>query len=150
MKLAEALQLRSDLMHRLQQLDDRLSDSAKVQEGLEPPENPEELLQEQDQCYAELESLIARINLTNSRTRVEGKTLTELLARRDILAKRIESLRSVCSAALDLSMRQTRTEIRWIATVDVRGLRKQIDQMSAELRTLDTAIQSANWRIELK
>lgn len=49
MKLAEALVLRADLQKRIAQLRERLRQSALVQEGEQPPENPEQLLIELDQ-----------------------------------------------------------------------------------------------------
>ena len=45
MKLAEALQERADLNRKIEQLNNRLSNNALVQEGEEPAENPEKLKQ---------------------------------------------------------------------------------------------------------
>ena len=88
MKLAEALQLRADLQKRLAQLHDRLCENAMVQEGEKPAEDPVALLAEFEDCAAQLEDLMARINRTNSETHTEYGTLTELLARRDCLKLR--------------------------------------------------------------
>ena len=44
MKLAEALSIRKDLQKRIFQIEKRLEDNVKVQEGDEPAENPEELM----------------------------------------------------------------------------------------------------------
>ena len=82
MKLAEALQERADLNRRAEQLRYRLNNNVLVQEGEKPLEDPAALLQELEECYARLEWLIGRINLTNCATRVEGRSLTELIARR--------------------------------------------------------------------
>lgn len=41
MKLAEALILRSDYQKRIEQLKNRLTNNAKIQEGDEPMESPE-------------------------------------------------------------------------------------------------------------
>ena len=46
MKLAEALQERADLNRRIEQLRNRLENSALVQEGERPAEAPEVLLEE--------------------------------------------------------------------------------------------------------
>ncbi len=46
MRLAEALILRKDLQQRLSMLDSRLSAVARVQEGDQPAENPQQLLSE--------------------------------------------------------------------------------------------------------
>ena len=150
MKLAEALQERAALNARLAQLRSRLNANATMQEGVAPAEDPNELLPEMDRCYAELETLIVRINLTNSRAKVSGEPLTALLARRDCLKSRIAVLQSLCDSASDLGSRYSKTEIRMLSAVDVKALRKEIDRHSAALRQLDNAIQAANWSIELK
>ena len=93
MKLAEALQERADLNRRAEQLRYRLNNNVLVQEGEKPLEDPAALLQELEECYARLEWLIGRINLTNCATRVEGRSLTELIARRDVLTLRAEAYR---------------------------------------------------------
>ena len=95
MKLAEALQERADLNRRIQQLQQRLENNAMVQEGEQPAEDPAELLAELDGCAASLETLIARINLTNCQTQVGGESLTALLARRDVLKLKLGACRSL-------------------------------------------------------
>ena len=85
MKLATALSQRADLQSRIAEIGTRLNNNAKVQEGEKPAEEPEALLKELNGMLASLENLMTRINLTNSKTLVDGKTLTELLAHRDCL-----------------------------------------------------------------
>ena len=75
MKLASALSERADLQRRLSELTSRLNNNAKVQEGEEPAENPQELLKEMDAMLERLEWLMTRINLTNSRTLSGKKTV---------------------------------------------------------------------------
>ena len=48
MKLAEALSRRSALMEKIQQLKVRLKDCIKVQEGDEPAETPQDVIDELD------------------------------------------------------------------------------------------------------
>lgn len=150
MKLAEALQERAALNTRINQLRNRLTANATMQEGVAPAEDPNELLTELERCYAEIETLIVRINLTNSRAKVSGEPLTALLARRDCLKSRINALQNLCDAASDLGNRYSKTEIRMLSAVNVKELRKELDRLSADLRQLDNAIQAANWSIELK
>ncbi len=149
MKLAEALQERADLNRRVQQLRQRLVDNAIVQEKEKPAEDPKELLKELNGCLATLEELMGRINLTNCQTMVEGKTLTECIARRDTLSLKISSYRDLASAASQTGLRATRTDIKLLSTVDVKDLQKQVDALSKELRLLDNQIQSTNWTTEL-
>ena len=150
MKLAEALILRADLQTRLEQLRSRLVANARVQEGEQPGEDPMELLAEVDQVSAQLESLISRINLTNAHVTLEGKTLTELLARREVLTQRISLMHSLLESAGNTVLRGSRMEVKVYSTVDVKALRKQADGLSLELRTLDTAIQGRNWLEDLQ
>ncbi|MDJ0556828.1 MAG: hypothetical protein QNJ68_20760 [Microcoleaceae cyanobacterium MO_207.B10] len=58
MKLAEALILRADSKKRIQQLKARLTRSATVQEGEQPPEDPQTLIAEIDTTIAQLLELI--------------------------------------------------------------------------------------------
>ena len=150
MKLAEALILRADLQTRLEQLRQRLVNNARVQEGESPAEEPMELLKEADSAAAQLEALIARIHLTNAHVTVDGKTLTELLARREVLTTRISLLQGLLDSASSTVMRGSRTEVKILPAVDVKALRKQADSLSQELRKLDTVIQSRNWLEDLQ
>ena len=149
MKLAEALTLRADLQKRAAQLQNRLNNNAKVQEGEAPAEDPQGLLAELDSVMGELEELITRINLTNSAGLAEGGSVTALLARRDCLSRKVEILRGFLDCASSLTSRSTRGEIKIRSTVKVPELQKKIDGLSRELRELDTKIQGLNWTVEL-
>ena len=149
MKLATALTERADIQRRISQLQTRLNNNAKVQEGEEPAEDPKLLLKELDALLARLEWLMAKINLTNSRTLYDGKTLTELLARRDCLAKRLGVMRSFLDNASAKVDRYSQKEIKILSTVKVAELQKQVDAVSKELRQTDEQIQSLNWTTEL-
>jgi len=149
MKLAEALALRADLQKRMDQLQTRLNNNARVQEGEKPAEEPMGLLAELDAVMAELEDLITRINLTNSAALAEGESITALLARRDCWSRKVQILRGFLDNASALTSRATRGEIKVYSTVSVPELRKQVDRLSRELRELDTRIQGLNWTVEL-
>jgi hypothetical protein len=149
MKLAEALQERSDLNRRIEQLRHRLMMNATVQEGEKPAEDPTELITELDACVVRLEELMSRINRTNSETRVEGRTLTELIAKRDALTVKLNAYRDLVSNASNVVSRATRSEIKILPAVNVKKLQKQVDDMSRDLRLTDNAIQQANWTSEL-
>ena len=120
-----------------------------MQEGETPAEDPNELIKELDACVARLEELMARINRTNSENKVDGKTLTELIAKRDALSVKLSVYRSFLSEASNLAGRATRNEIKIFSTVNVRELQKKVDDMSRDLRLTDNALQQANWTLEL-
>ena len=149
MKLAEALSLRKDLQARIEQLKVRLLNNIKVQEGEQPTEDPKELMAELNGCLDQLETLIFRINATNMQTVLEGKTITQLNAERDVLKMRVEILRNLSNSASQLNNRYSRTEIKTVATIEVKPLRKQIDKLSEALRLIDLKIQTLNFTTEL-
>ena len=149
MKLATALAERSDIQNRINTISVRLDNNAKVQEGDVPAEDPKALMEELDRLIVRLEDLVARINLTNSGTVYEGKTITELLAHRDCLKKTVRLLRDFLNTASDRVTRMTRTEIKIVSTVPVSEIQKTVDGLAKELRTVDEKIQELNWTTEL-
>ena len=150
MKLAEALIRRRDIQNRIQELRERLAKNALVQEGEAPAEDPKELLKELDILAKQLEELIARINLTNANIKNDGVSITEMLARRECLSLKISLMQSFLSNASSTVMRGSRNEVKIYSSVDVRVLRKEVDELSQELRQLDTSIQALNWTIDLE
>ena len=150
MKLAEALLLRADCQKRMEQLKSRLIGSAKLQEGEVPPENPQKLLAEVEAVADQLMDLIRRINRTNSTTTfVEGSTLADALAERDVLLLRRGIYNDLATFASVRQDRITRSEVKYIATVDVAETRKRADELAKNYRELDARIQELNWKTEL-
>ncbi len=149
MKLAEALIERADLQKRIDQLDQRLCSNALVQDGDEPAEDPTSLLSELDSLMKRLCEVIAAVNITNSHTEIDGMTITEMIAVRDCLTKKISILRDFNGEASRKAMRGRSTDILIKSTVQVKELQKSIDALSKQLREIDTRIQAANWVTEL-
>ena len=113
MKLAEALAIRKDTQKRIEQLKSRVLNNVRVQEGDVPSEEPKELMKEMDACLNTLFALIFKINKTNMNTISEGRTITEMMAERDILSMRITSLREIFNKASESQERYSRSEIKW-------------------------------------
>src|SRR5579864_7177065 len=135
MKLAEALVIRADLNKRVELLRTRLVESAKVQEGETPAEDPQVLFQELDQSLAQLTTLITHINRLNLQTLLpDGSTLTNALTRRDMIALRQSVLMSVIEAASTKQARYSLSEIRFTATVPVAQLRQEYDDLARQRR----------------
>ena len=149
MKLAEALQERADHNRRIEQLRSRLLNNALKQEGEEPAENPDELLKQLNECIDAQQKLIAAINLANAKTEVDGKTLTEMIAERDMLTIRINAYRDLINEASMTYQRARNSEIRILSAVNVKELQIKADALSHELRILDNKIQQTNWLTEL-
>ena len=149
MKLAEALSIRKDLQTRIEQLKVRIINNVRIQEGEQPAEDPTDLMKDLDSCLKQLEELIYRINVTNMHAKSGDKTLTQLMAERDVLTKRVQVLREVFNQASSSSERYSRSEIKYVTTIDVKAMGKQLDELSSQLRTLDVEIQSINFATEL-
>jgi len=151
MKLAEALVLRADGQKRIEQLQQRLIQNAKVQAGDQPAENPEILQQELEQLAQELVLLIQRINRTNSRTELEaGMSIADALAARDVTKLKSDIYRNLAQAAIVKQDRQTKSEIKFQSTIQVAEVQRKADQLAKEHRQLDTRVQQANWQTELE
>jgi hypothetical protein len=153
-KLAEALALRADATRRVEQLRARIVGSARYQEGEEPPENAQQLLLELGLVLDELETLIRRINRTNAAVEVEpGVTVTDALARRDVLRMRHAALTAAADAAAGKNLpglgRQLRSELKMLTALPVADLRAQADELARQLRDLDVRIQRSNWEVDL-
>jgi len=150
MKLAEALLQRKELLTKVSQLENRILQDALVQEGDEPAENPLELLAEQQAAIEELESLITRINKTNMTNKIERNiTIADAIVTRDMLNLRRNTLERLANQAKITQSRATKSEIKFVATVDVKEIRKECDVASKQIRELDAEIQAANWNVEL-
>ena len=150
MKLAEALILRADCQKRLQKLKERLIRSSKVQEGEEPPEQPQALLEELNNLINQLSDLVQKINYTNSSTMLEDNlSISDALAQRDGLQLKRSIYDTVVQTAATRQDRYGRSEIKYISTVNIAELQTQIDCMARDYRQLDTKIQQANWNTEL-
>ncbi len=149
MKLAEALAIRKDTQKRIEQLKSRVLNNVRVQEGDVPSEEPKELMKEMGACLNTLFALIFKINKTNMNTISEGRTITEMMAERDILSMRITSLREIFNKASESQERYSRSEIKMVTTIDIKPLGKKIDDLSKQLRELDMKIQTLNFTTEL-
>ena len=150
MKLAEALQERADLSRRIEELRRRISNNILVQEGEKPAEDPKELMNELDACLKRFGELITAINLTNAKTKVKGSTLTELIAKKDVLQLKISAYRDAVYQASLSTSRARGTEIKVKQLLNASELQKEVDLMSKELRETDNLLQETNWKTELK
>lgn len=154
MKLAEALALRADATRRVEQLKTRIVGNARYQEGEPAAEDAARLLDESGAALDELESLVRRINRTNARSTIaEGVTLTDALARRDVLRMRHAVVTAAADAAAGRDQRgtarQLRSELKMLSALPVAELRARADELARDLREVDVRIQRANWEVDL-
>jgi hypothetical protein len=150
MKLAEALAERSECQTKLEEIKKRLARSVRVQEGEQPAENSTELLNESERVFTRLLNLIRAINRTNARTAFDSeRTISDAIAERDITGKRRDFLSDVTDVASTRQDRYSKSEVKFVATVSISQLQKQVDQLSKQFRELDTRLQELNWQTEL-
>ncbi len=150
MKLAEALILRGDQQKKLASLRERVTQYATVQKGDKPHEDPSKLLREAMGVIDELENLVFRINLSNLKHKLkDGRTLTEVLARRDRLVQQHSLLTAAITGSTKTPERYGMSEIKWVAVMDVSKLQKQADDVAKKIREMNVQIQEANWRFDV-
>jgi len=103
-----------------------------------------------DAAVEQLGVLIRRINATNNVTRLaDGTTVSDAIVQRDMLELRRLALDVVLNKAAVRQDRYSRTESKFVATVDVAELRQEVDAVAQARRELDTQIQAINWTADL-
>jgi hypothetical protein len=94
---------------------------------------------------------VQRINATNAATQLEpGMTLSDALASRDALKSRHTIYSGLAEAAVVTQDRYSKSEVRFRSTVNVAEIQKRADSLAVECRIIDTKIQEANWRTDLR
>ena len=150
MILGEALLLRADLQKQILSLRDRLELNAKTQENESPSEHPQILFEAFESVIQRYEQIVVAINKANFSTKLaDDRTLTEVLAHREVLKKKHITLLAVARKGLPETNRYSEREIKWVSVVDVKDLRKQADIVANEIRELNVQIQKVNWETEI-
>ena len=62
----------------------------------------------------------------------------------------LSTLRATLDTANVRSDRYSRNEIKFVRTIDINDLQKRVDDLSRDLRELDSKLQQANWMTDLK
>ena len=147
MKLAEALLLRSDLMKKIEHIQNRIRPVLIVSDDKKPQEDPTKLIAELRTAIQDLETLVIRINKTNNEININGEgSLMEALVKRDSLKMLSEKLRNIRYAAqIDNS-----GDANLKTTIDIKKLQTEMDQTGRAFREIDSKIQELNWLTELK
>ena len=121
-----------------------------VQDGDQPHEDPDKLLKEAFSVMQEFETLVFRINQSNSTTTLaDGRTLTAAIAHRDTLVAKHSLLHHAINHSQKDPDRYSRSEIKWVAMVKVTSLQKQTEDLAKKIRELNVAIQETNWKSDL-
>lgn len=149
-KLAEALLLRSDQQKKIASLKQRINANVLVQDGDEPSEDPNVLIQQVFALTQESQQLIYQIHLTNASAKIaDGRALLEVLVLRDEYIERHKVLTQAIASTNREPDRYSVREIKWLKVIPVSSLQKQADDISAKIRDLNMTIQATNWQIEV-
>jgi hypothetical protein len=149
MKLAAALQERADINSKIEELRERLNRSVLVQEGETPVEDPKELKAQIDSLSKSLIFLIGAINKTNSLTKIGDSTITQLIAKKDVLTLKVGVYRDIIDTAASSTRRARGTEIKIQPVISVKDWQKEADEIAKEVRFIDNTLQETNWNTEL-
>lgn len=152
-RLAEALQLRSEYQNKSESLRKRICDNLKVPQGNSPAEDPLALLKEMLALNDRLAELIGKINRRNHQTQLpDGRQLSDALIERDGIMKKRQLLSAIAESASGRDPRlhfPQMVDVRMTITLSMQDLYHQIEELSREFRELDNLIQSVNWSTEL-
>ena len=152
MKIGDALQERAAAQRKIADLRGRIAVTVTTNEDEAPIEDPNSLLAEADAVAERLGVLIRRINASNSATPFpNGGTVTEALARRDVLSTKLATLEHTAKAVggENRGYRFGRSELRTSVQVDVAALRRSIEDLAVQRRELDAAVQRISWEVDL-
>ena len=149
MKLAEALIIKADLSQKFQSLKARLVSNILVQEGNQPSEDPEQLQSEAVVILGKIERLKAKIEIIKAIIQPDGRSLNDLLAQRDTLTLHVKLLKDALGTIHRTMGSYYAIEIKWLPTISVTKLEKQIDELLTQLRELNLHIQELNLKLEI-
>lgn len=150
MRLAEALAHRADCEARFHDLKKRIVRNICVQEGEQPGEDAQLLLDEVDRLALRLMELVQTINRTNAVTRFdEDTTLADAIAERDVLGCKRDLLTAVADAAGSRYNNSIHENRRLVAVVPVSKVQRQVDQLAKRYREIDNRIQEQNWKTDV-
>lgn len=128
----------------------RLNDCIKIQEGDTPSETPEAVVDKIDKTLGEFQRLVYLINMTNATTVTDdGRNITALLAERDTLGQKVEAMNDALCTITEKEPRYSRSEIKYVRTVDVGEFRRLYDKSASALRQLDLRIQGLGFTTDL-
>lgn len=154
MKLGEALSTRAKQAQKLDDLRGRIRANALTQEGTDPVEDPQKLLEDFGKVSEEHSRLLLQIANTNAVTIVEQLDMTLLAAlhKREHLRRTRNMFDAAATAATprrDSYHRYSQSELRDVPQVPVAAFRKLVEEMDEQVRQLDAVIQEVNWKTDL-
>ena len=77
------------------------------------------------------------------------RTISDALAERDVLALQRAVYVEMAQTASITQDRYSRSEVKYVSTINVAEIQKRADELAKNYRDLDTRIQELNWKTEL-
>lgn len=150
MKLGDAMGQRVECEARLCDLKKRLIRNARVQDGEQPAEDPQTLLDDVDRTALRLVELVQSIHRTASKTAFdENSTLADVMAERDVLGCKRDLLIAVGDAATAGQEHASLHERHMVPAIQVGRIHRHVDQLSKRYREIDSRIQELTWRTDV-
>jgi hypothetical protein len=85
--------------------------------------------------------LISAINRTNAKAAFnEKQTISDADAERDVTGKQGVFLSTIAEVASTRRDRYSKSEVKFVLTVSIAQLQKQVDQLAKQFRELDTRL----------
>lgn len=155
MKLAEALLERKNLMTRIKDLHARFEHAAIHDEGDKPEEDAKSVLAMLESDFGRYQELVIAINRTNNVVPVNGGTMMEAIALRDVMKWKQDHFRGMAETMRKrneaFGYRSEKAPKKVIADgVDIAAVNKTADAAAQGLRKIDAEIQAANWANDLQ
>lgn len=145
MKLAEVLIQRKDVLRAICEINKRILGIALMDRDDIPAYNPQELLDELEDKYVELELLMQVINRTNANVMFDDtRTISDVLAERDVLAYRQKAITKLMEESS-----RSRYFFKYNRTFDVRKLSILYNTYAKSYRELDAKLQRKNWQTDI-
>jgi hypothetical protein len=161
MKLAEALAARKDIVSRISESTEDSATDILVRDEDDPRASdvdPYEFLESLQAKYDEAARLSIAINETNNVTHIEylsgTYSLMEAIAMRECLRLKARAIGNIINhvsrlVKTDYYSRRQKDTVRSVSLVPLSDLRNLKNSLEADLRRLDSAIQTANWTVDL-
>ena len=87
---------------------------------------------------------------SNSVATIAGRgTISDALAERDVLALQRTAYADLAQMGAITQGRITRSEVKYVSTINVAEIQKRADELAKNYRDLDARIQELNWQTEL-
>ncbi len=154
MKLAEALLERKNLMTKIKELHGKFARAAVHDEDSTPEDDVHEIMQQLRAAFVRYNDLIIAINKTNNVVQVNGHSMMEAIARRDVLKWMFDHYNGMAEAIRErnngMSWRNEKVPKKVIAAgLSIKDVVSVADEAAAKMRKLDGDIQAANWGNDL-